>query len=111
MSLDDVDFILHHFGDVETNRYSEHESLKNREEAIDFYYRFIECGKKTQFRLGIILKEKGKLSTKSIPNIKRWLKAEMDKKEDVFLTSQQTVDLGLADEVFNYDWKSLTKYL
>lgn len=56
------------------------------------------------------MKEKGKLSTKTIPNIKRWLKAEMDKKEDVFLTSQQTVDLGLADEVFNYDWKSLTKY-
>ncbi len=37
MSLDDVDFLLYHFGAEETNCYTEYESLKNREEAIDFY--------------------------------------------------------------------------
>ena len=57
MSLDDVDFLLYHFGDEETNWYTEYESLQNREEAIDFYYRFIEPGKKTYFRLGITLKK------------------------------------------------------
>ena len=32
----------------------------------------------------------------------------MDKKEDVYLTAKQAVSYGLADEVFDYDWKKLT---
>lgn len=61
MSLDDIDFILRHFGNEDTNRYSSYEGLKNREEAIDFYKRFIEQGKPTRFRLGVVLKETGGL--------------------------------------------------
>ncbi len=57
MSLADVDFLLYHFGAEETNWYTEYERLKNREEAIDFYYKFIEPGKKTYFRLVITLKK------------------------------------------------------
>jgi len=38
----------------------------------------------------------------------------MDHKENVYLTAKQTVDYGLADEVFGacgkYDWKKLLKF-
>ncbi len=56
------------------------------------------------------MQEKGKFKDKPLIALKRFLKAEMDKKEDVFLTAQQAVDLGLADEIFNYDWSTLTTY-
>lgn len=56
------------------------------------------------------MREKGSMSTRPITSIKKWLKSEMDKKEDVFLTAKQTVELGLADEIFNYDWTQLTSY-
>lgn len=61
MSLDDIDFLLRHFSDDDINRYSSYEGLKNQEEAIDFYKRFIEPGKPTRFRLGVVLKETGEL--------------------------------------------------
>lgn len=61
LSLEDIDFLLRHFGDEDVNRYSSYENLKNREEAIDFYNRFIEPGKSTRFRLGIVLEETGEL--------------------------------------------------
>lgn len=69
--------------------------------------------KQTDIMLGIYaseMQQKGKFKNKSISLIKGYLKGEMSKKEDVFLTSHQAVELGLADEVFNYDWKSLTDY-
>lgn len=61
MSLDDLEFIIRHFSDYETNRYSDYEGLKNREEAIEFYKRFLELGKPSHFRLGVVLKETGEL--------------------------------------------------
>lgn len=67
----------------------------------------------TQTMLGVYasrMQEKGRFASKPINTIKKFLKSEMDKKEDVFLTAAQTVELGLADEIFNYDWKRLTKY-
>ena len=54
--------------------------------------------------------EKGKMSKETASKIKKWLRYQMDKKEDVFLTAEETVELGLADEIFNYDWTSLSKY-
>ena len=56
------------------------------------------------------MNEKGEFAGKGVVKIKKWLRDQMDKKEDVFLNAEQTVDLGFADEVFNYDWTSLTKY-
>lgn len=56
------------------------------------------------------MKEQGKLSNRSQDNIEKWLRRQMNAKEDVFLTSKDAVEYGLADEVFNYDWPSLTKY-
>lgn len=54
--------------------------------------------------------ESGSMKGQSISKIKKWLRYQMDKKEDVFLTADETVKLGLADEIFNYDWTSLSKY-
>ena len=42
--------------------------------------------------------------------IKRFIQSQIEKKSDVFLTAKQTVALGLADSVFNYNWQSLTEY-
>lgn len=52
--------------------------------------------------------EKGTMQGKPLSNIRKWLRYRMDKKEDVFLTAEETVELGLADEIFNNDWLSLS---
>ena len=51
--------------------------------------------------------EKGEMQGKSLSKIKQWLRFQMDRKEDVFLTAQETIDLGLADEIFDNDWHRL----
>ena len=39
--------------------------------------------------------------------VKEILKNEMDKKGDVMLTAKEAVEMGLADEIFDGDWKRL----
>ena len=56
------------------------------------------------------MNEQGTMKGQTLSKIKKWLRYQMDKKEDVFFTAEQAVDLGLADEIFNYDWTSLSKY-
>lgn len=41
-----------------------------------------------------------KMSGWSRARIEKWLKEEMDKKEDVYFTAEETVALGFADEIF-----------
>jgi len=41
--------------------------------------------------------------------IRAWLKGEMDKKEDVYLTANEAVQWGFADEVF-CDWDTVFDY-
>lgn len=53
------------------------------------------------------MKQQGKFKTWSEKRIKAMLREEMDKKEDVYLTAQETVAWGLADEIFNGDWSEL----
>lgn len=55
------------------------------------------------------MNQKGSMTGNGVDSIKTWLKKQMDKKEDVFLTAEETVELGLADCIFDYDWKSLYK--
>lgn len=55
------------------------------------------------------MKEKGKFSKLPKADIKKMLQSLMDKKEDVFLTAQQTVEWGLADGIFEGDWQGLRK--
>lgn len=74
----------------------------------------IEFDKRSEnIMLGIYaekMQEKGKFKGEALSKIKKWLRYQMDKKEDVFLTAEEAVELGLADEIFNYDWTSLSKY-
>ena len=60
------------------------------------------------------LKAKGKLSKRSPAYIRKWLIEQMDRKEDVYLSAQQAVEYGFADEVFGadgvYDWKKLLEF-
>lgn len=51
-----------------------------------------------------------KFKNKSLVFIKRYLQANMDRQEDVFLNAYEAVAEGFADTVFNGDWSSLTKY-
>lgn len=47
---------------------------------------------------------------KSLIDIKRHLQRQMDRFEDVFLSAQESVVEGFADDVFNGNWSQLTKY-
>jgi len=56
------------------------------------------------------MKERGKFKSWSISRIKDMMREHMDKKEDVFITAQEAIDWGLADEIFDGDWSKLTSY-
>jgi ATP-dependent protease ClpP protease subunit len=53
--------------------------------------------------------ENGAMAGKDKNKIKKWLRSQMDSEEDVYLTAEQAVFFGLADAVFNYDWKTLSE--
>jgi hypothetical protein len=53
--------------------------------------------------------ENGAMAGKDKIKIKKWLRNQMDSDEDVYLTAEQAVFFGLADAVFNYDWKTLSE--
>ncbi len=56
------------------------------------------------------MNERGEFAGQGITKIKKWLRAQMDKKEDVYFTAERAVELGLADEIFDCDWSKLSKY-
>lgn len=95
------DFMIHmgSYGDIGTQ--------KEVESNISFYRRT------TPIMLSIYasrMKERGKFENKTLEQIKRWLKKEMDHKENVWMTAKQAVEYGLADEIFDYNWSNLLKY-
>lgn len=59
------------------------------------------------------MKKKGKMKNDKPEKIRKWLRDQMDKKEDVYLSAEQAVEYGFADEIFGangiYDWNALTK--
>lgn len=57
------------------------------------------------------MKEKGRFSKKTKEEIKEMIERQMNIKEDVFLTAQETVSWGLADSIFDGNWHKLTKYV
>lgn len=56
------------------------------------------------------MKEGGKMAKLGRDKIKAWLRSQMNKKEDVYLSAQQAIDYGFADEIFDADWDSLLKF-
>jgi ATP-dependent Clp protease protease subunit len=55
------------------------------------------------------MKQGGKFSSWTEAKIKNMLIKEMDKKEDVYLTAEETVEWGLADEIFDGNWGKIKK--
>lgn len=81
-------------------------------------YSSVEFNKKLDERMldiyTEVLKKSGKFRNKSKKSIKELLIQQMDKKEDVYLSTKETVEWGFADEIFGedgtYNWKKLTEY-
>jgi len=57
-----------------------------------------------------VMKQKGKCRRWSRQKIYDWLRAQMDKKEDVYLDAKQAVQYGFADEIFDGDWDNLLNF-
>ena len=74
----------------------------------------LDFDKRTEATMLNIYAEKmtlsGEFKDQPLSRIKKWLRYQMDKKEDVFLTAQDSIKYGFADEIFNYDWTSLSNY-
>lgn len=72
---------------------------------------YVDFGKRaTNVMLGIYtdsMFEKGLMKGAAPTKIHSWLRHRMDKHEEVYLTAQQAVDYGFADEIFDGDWKKL----
>lgn len=56
------------------------------------------------------MKHQGKYKSRSKKFIEEWLRDQMDKKEDVFMTAEEAVEYGFADKIFDYNWANLTNY-
>jgi len=58
---------------------------------------------------------RGKYKKRSRKWIRNWLIKEMNEHEEVYLTAEESVELGFADEVFGaegiYDWSKLVSEL
>ena len=52
------------------------------------------------------MQHRGKYMDKNAAQCERILRKEMDKKEDVFLTAEQAIEWGFADEIFDGNWDS-----
>lgn len=86
--------------------------------AIDGTYKqvmsTIEFDKRTErIMLNIYaekMNEQGEFKGQGVTKIKKWLREQMDKKEDVFFTAERAVELGLADEIFDGNWSNLSEY-
>lgn len=69
---------------------------KGRQQMIDIYVE--------------VLRRDGPFNDKTDSQVAQWLNRRMEKKEDVFIPSNEAVELGFADEVFNNNWAQLTNY-
>lgn len=54
-----------------------------------------------------LMVKKGKFEGQNLLKVEKWVKDQMAHKGDVFFNAKEAVDYGLADEVFDYDWKNL----
>lgn len=57
-----------------------------------------------------VMKQKGKFKRTSRQKIYDWLRAQMDKREEVYLDAAQAIQYGFADEIFDGDWDNLLNF-
>ena len=87
--------------------YGDEGTYKQVKTAIDFYEK---VGSVMMDIYVFRMMQRGEHSHKTEKQIRKMLRDMMDKKEDVYLTAQEAVSWGLADEVFNGNWSNLTNY-
>lgn len=60
-----------------------------------------------------VMRRNGKMKDQKPEKIQKWLREQMDKKEEVYLNASQSIEFGFADEIFGangvYNWAELTK--
>lgn len=86
--------------------------------AIDGTYKLVQStiafDKRTEKKMLDIYIEsmqiQGKFKGQTSPKIRNWLRSQMDKKEDVYLTAEESIIYGFADEIFDSNWSNLTQY-
>lgn len=87
--------------------YSQEGNLRTVLANIDFYRSTVD----TMLNIyALRMKQRGKFSHLEIDDIKEMLQKSMQQKDDIFLTAEEAVEWGLADEIFNGSWTKLTKY-
>lgn len=74
---------------------AEHEK-SGREQMIDIYEE--------------AMKRDGIFRHRSRKWIRAWINQEIIKKDDVFISAKRSVELGFADQIFDYNWASLIEY-
>lgn len=96
-----------------------HEGTVGAEDTYKGFLTYAEWMRKTSSSMIDIysqaLKRKGKFHTWSLQRIQKMLQDCMDKKQEMFLTAQEAVEWGFADEVFGgngspLDWTKLITY-
>lgn len=103
--MPDSYFMFHEGTEAFSGTYKQFHSYatKSRESAKRMVQIYVES-----------MKERGRFSHLPDEKIARIIQKHMDKKEDAYLTAEEAVDWGLADEIFGvtcpYDWKLLTQY-
>jgi ATP-dependent protease ClpP protease subunit len=82
-------------------------TVKSVNSTVDFY----KLSTETMSNIYLTsVRESEKFKGKTDAQIKKWLRDQMDKKEDVYLTAKETVEYGFADEIFDFNWANLTDY-
>lgn len=56
------------------------------------------------------MQQQGEFAGKSLKSIEKWLRNRMNQEEDVYITADEAVKYGLADEIFDSNWAGLTEY-
>lgn len=78
--------------------YADWGTMKEVGSNFDFYR---EVGGRTMSRIyAEQMQKKGEFAGKNLEDIEAWLRERMDKKENVYLTAEEAVALGFADEIF-----------
>ncbi len=84
------------------------DAIDGTQKSVRSYVEFGKSNTKTMLSIyAEAMFAKGLMKDVPITKIHSWLRRQMDKKEEVYLTAQQAVDYGLADEIFDGDWKRL----
>jgi ATP-dependent protease ClpP protease subunit len=87
------------------------DGIEGSVKSVESYVDFNKNSTRTMLDIYVkSMKSYGKMKGWAEKKIEKWLIEQMNKKEEVYLTAEEAVAYGFADEVFNYNWSKLTDY-